>query len=146
MHGALPPPPIPYVTASVAYGHSLRCVWPQAVAAFLYLSPHTFKLEQAHNTHLARSVHVDQEGASNASALRHHSIEDGLPFASYCILNEFFAPYNAEFEQLLTDYGYPTMRWPTGTRDGLACPTQYKHWRTLKGTDMELNVKSAEDS
>ena len=69
----------------------------QAVAEFLKLSPHTFKLEQAHtlapgpnpnpgpdpspkleqahNTHLARSVHVGKEGASDVSTLREHSVE-----------------------------------------------------------------------
>jgi len=115
----------------------------QAVASFLYLSPHTFKVEKAHNTHLARSVHVGKEGASNVSALQQHSVEDELPFASYCILHEFFAPYNAEFEQLLAEYGFPPMRWATGKRDKLSCPTRYSHWRTLKGTDMEFNMTSS---
>ncbi len=55
-------------------------------------------------------MHVGKEGASNLSALRKHSVEDELPFASYCILHEFFAPYNAEFEQLLAEYGFPPMR------------------------------------
>ena len=93
-------------------------------------------------------MHVGKEGASNLSALRQHSVEDELPFASYCILHEFFAPYNAEFEQLLAEYGFPPMRWPTGTRDGLSCQTRYSHWRTLKGTDMEVNMTSSvpEDS
>lgn len=108
----------------------------QAVAEFLYLSPYSFRLEQAHNTHLSRSVHVGQEGASNASTLRQNSVEDELPFPTYCILNEFFRPYNNEFEQMLADYGYPPMRWETGMRDGLVCPQRYNYWRTLKGTGM----------
>ena len=115
----------------------------QAVASFLYLSPHPFKVEKAHNTHLARSVHVGKEGASNVSALQQHSVEDELPFALYCILHEFFAPYNAEFEQLLAEYGFPPMRWAMGKRDKLSCPTRYSHWRTLKGTDMEFNMTSS---
>lgn len=46
--------------------------------------------------------------------------------------------------QLLAEFGFPPMRWPTGTRDGRSCPTRYRHWRTLKGRLMEAkNVTSS---
>ena len=110
----------------------------QAIAGFLYLAPHTFATEKAHNTHLAggRSVHVGQEGASNVSQLRDEGVEARLPFGTHCVLHEFFAPYADELDGLFAEYGYPPMRWDTGTRDGLACPTSYTHWRTLKGSEM----------
>ena len=42
----------------------------RAVADFLNLAPFTFRVEEAHNTHKSRSVHVEKEGKSNAAELK----------------------------------------------------------------------------
>ena len=115
----------------------------QAVADFLNLAPHRFATEKAHNTHMARSVHVGQDGASNVSQLRDDSVEAKLPFGTHCVLHEFFAPYAGELDSLFAEYGYPPMRWDTSTRDGLACPTSYTYWRTLKGSEMGAANRTA---
>ena len=64
----------------------------RAVADFLNLAPFTFRVEEAHNTHKSRSVHVEKEGKSNAAELKAEAaIDDALGFGTYCILpSEFF--------------------------------------------------------
>jgi len=109
----------------------------QEVAEFLYLAPHQFATQKAHNTHLARSVHVEKEGSTNASQLAEDAVEDALPFATHCILHEFFAPYNSELDALFAEYGYSPMRWETRQHaDGSACAPRFQYWRTLKGGEM----------
>ena len=55
----------------------------QAVVSFLSLAPHVFKLEEAHNTHLARGIDLGRQGASNLSALRKSGADEQLSYASY---------------------------------------------------------------
>ena len=55
----------------------------QAVVSFLSLAPHVFKLEEAHNTHLARGIGLGRQGASNLSALRKSGVDEQLSYASY---------------------------------------------------------------
>eukprot|EP00966_Prymnesium_polylepis_P102190 2366686-Prymnesium_polylepis.1 len=81
----------------------------QAVSEFLLLAPHQYRVQEAHNTHIARSVHVDLAGATNASDLEAASIEGSLAFATHCVLHEFYLPYAADLDDLLQQYGYAPM-------------------------------------
>ena len=106
----------------------------RAVADFLNLAPFTFRVEEAHNTHKSRSVHVEKEGKSNAAELKAEAaIDDALGFGTYCILHEFFRPYNAALDELLAEYAYPPMRWSSGRKGDLACPDEYKYWKDVRG-------------
>ena len=106
----------------------------RAVADFLNLAPFTFRVEEAHNTHKSRSVHVEKEGHSNAAELMAAAaIDDALGFGTYCILHEFFRPYNAALDELLAEYAYPPMRWSSGRKGDLACPDEYKYWKDVRG-------------
>lgn len=105
----------------------------RSVADFLMLGPHVFRVEEAHNTHLARSVHVAQHASSNASAVAADSIEEGMSFATHCVLHEFFRPYQQDLTALLREYGYPPMEWDTGRKGGYSCPSAYRHWKHLRG-------------
>lgn len=106
----------------------------QVVAQFLLLSPFIFRVEEAHNTHSARSVHVDQKGSTNLGDMGHDSIETGLAFNTHCILHEFYRPFAADLDELLAEFGYAPMRWDTGKKGELTCPSTYRHWRHLKGS------------
>ena len=55
----------------------------RAVADFLNLAPFTFRVEEAHNTHLARGIDLGRQGASNLSALRKSGADEQLSYASY---------------------------------------------------------------
>ena len=104
------------------------------VGDFLTLAPFAFKVEEAHNTHKSRSVHVEKEGKSNAAELKAEAaIDDALGFGTYCILHEFFRPYNAALDELLAEYAYPPMRWSSGRKGDLACPDEYKYWKDVRG-------------
>jgi hypothetical protein len=104
----------------------------QAVGQFLQLSPFTFRVHEAHNTHIARSVHVGQAGSTNVGTIANHTIESGLSFGTHCILHEFYRPYAVDLDGLLAEYGYPLMRWDTASKGGLICPSRYRYWRHLK--------------
>jgi hypothetical protein len=95
---------------------------------FLKLAPFDITIEQAHNTHLARSVHVEQEGASDLAEVSAHSLSGEIGFRTQCILHEFFTPFQLELDALLAEYSYPPMRWGTGSKDGRHCPAAYRHW------------------
>ena len=66
------------------------------VAAFLGLRPYEFTIHEAHNTHLARSVHVAQQGASNLSEVATDTVEAALSYSTHCILHEFFQPFQKD--------------------------------------------------
>jgi hypothetical protein len=86
-------------------------------------------IERAHNTHLARSVHVHQDGASNLSDVASNSLANALPYRAHCILHEFFAPYQLDLDAVLASHGYAPMRWDTSLhRADAPCPTSYRHW------------------
>jgi len=105
----------------------------QAVSEFLLLAPFDYRLEAAHNTHMARSVHVNREGSTNASQMSADSIEGSLAFGTHCVLHEFYLPYAAELDALLQQYGYAPMRWETGHKGPLSCPSTFQHWRHVRG-------------
>ena len=98
------------------------------VFAFLQLKPYAISIQQAHNTHLARSVHVHLDGASNISDVADASVADALNFRTHCILHEFFAPYQLDLDELLKKYGYALMRWDTASKGGRICPRGYQYW------------------
>jgi len=100
----------------------------ERVRTFLELAPFTFKLQQAHNTHLARSVHVRQEGASNASDVAEHSIEAAISFGTHCILHEFFVPFQNDLDTLLGTRGLPRIWWDTARKGARSCPSTFQHW------------------
>ena len=85
-------------------------------------------LQRAHNTHLARSVHVEQEGASDLSEVSAHSVAEDITFRTHCILHEFYRPFQMELDALLAEYSYPPMRWDTRSKAGRLCPEEYRHW------------------
>ena len=96
---------------------------------FLQLAPFPgLQIQQAHNTHLSRSVHVHLDGASNLSDISTSQVGDTLSYKTHCILHEFYAPYQAELDSLLKQYGYAPMRWDTGSKGGKPCPNSYRHW------------------
>lgn len=98
------------------------------VFSFLQLAPFTPKVAEAHNTHLSRSVHVQKRGASNLSTVAKHSVSAGLSFRAYCILHEFFVPFQYDLDALLAQYSLPPMRWDTSKKGGKPCPTAFQHW------------------
>lgn len=98
------------------------------VFEFLKLAPFDITIEQAHNTHLARSVHVEQDGASDLAEVSAHSLSNEIGFRTQCILHEFFTPFQLELDALLAEHSYPPMRWDTGGKDGRHCPAAYRHW------------------
>ena len=59
------------------------------VGRFLQLAPFSYDVERAHNTHLARSVHVELQGSSNASEVDGGSVVASLSYPTHCILHEF---------------------------------------------------------
>ena len=98
------------------------------VAAFLGLAPYSFRISQAHNTHMSRSVHVQLHGASNLSDVAADSVDAGISFATHCILHEFYRPYQAELDALLATHGHPPMQWDTTRKGTQTCPSAYRHW------------------
>ena len=98
------------------------------VFAFLQLKPYAISIQQAHNTHLARSVHVHLDGASNISDVADASVADALNFRTHCILHEFFVPYQLDLDELLKLHGYAPMRWDTVSKGGRMCPRGYQYW------------------
>ena len=57
-----------------------------------------------------------------------------LAFSTHCVLHEFFLPYAADLDNLLHQHGFAPMRWDTGRKGEMSCPSTYRHWRHLKGT------------
>ena len=100
----------------------------ERVRSFLELSPFEFKLQQAHNTHLSRSVHVQQHGASNVSEVAEQSVEAAIAFGTHCILHEFYAPFQQDLDALTSAYGLPRLGWDTSRKGARACPSTYRHW------------------
>jgi len=98
------------------------------VFAFLQLQPFAITIEHAHNTHLARSVHVSIDGASNLSTVAANSLADAISFRTHCILHEFYVPYQRELDELLKQHGYAPMRWDTAHKAGQPCPSGFRHW------------------
>jgi len=108
-------------------------------------SSYGYNIEEAHNTHDARSVHVQVEGKSAADAVRKDAVENQLAPSTYCILHEFYRPFMEEFDELLEGYGYSPMRWNTSTRgDGLMCPPEDRYWRAKAGA--RAAARAAADS
>jgi hypothetical protein len=97
------------------------------VFSFLSLSRFDISIEQAHNTHLARSVHVSQHGASNLSEIAANSVSDELSLRTHCILHEFYRPFQADLDVLLTANGYGPMRWDTARKGTRICPESSRH-------------------
>ena len=100
----------------------------RSVFAFLKLSAFDIAIERAHNTHMARSVHVEKEGASDLSEVTSHSVGAELSYTTHCILHEFYAPFQHDLDALLTEYSYPPLKWDTSKKGDRACPTSYRHW------------------
>jgi len=95
--------------------------------------PYPYKVDEAHNTHLRRSVHVALDGKSDKTDLKRNELEGQLPAGTHCVLHEFFRPYLNELDELLLEYAYPPMGWKTGEGKGFRCDDQYTHWRGLRG-------------
>ena len=101
----------------------------RVVFNFLQLKPFPgLQIQEAHNTHLSRSVHVNLAGASNLSDIGNNQVGDTLSYKTHCILHEFYSPYQVELDALLKQHGYAPMRWDTASKGGKACPTAYRHW------------------
>jgi len=100
----------------------------ERVRAFLQLAPFAFELEQAHNTHLSRSVHVQQDGASNLSVVAEQSIESAISYATHCVLHEFYVPFQHDLDALMLKYGLPRIWWDTARKGARACPGTFRHW------------------
>ena len=100
----------------------------ERVRTFLDLTPFTFELEKAHNTHLSRSVHVQLDGASNRSSIAEQSVEAGISFSMHCILHEFFAPFQDDPDTLLIGHSLPRIAWETARKGARSCPNAHKHW------------------
>ena len=98
------------------------------VAAFLQLAPFSFRVDEAHNTHANRSVHVDRDAASDADAIKGQSVEAQLPRRDRCVLRDFFAPYNAALAGLLAQHGYEPMTEAWGASAAADCPAK-SGWR-----------------
>ncbi|KAL1507550.1 hypothetical protein AB1Y20_007171 [Prymnesium parvum] len=111
----------------------------QAVSAFLLLPAFAYRVEEAHNTHIARSVHVDLQGSTNASQIAAESVEGALSFATQCVLHEFFLPYAADLDVLFKEFDFPPMRWETGRKGEMHCPSTYRYWHHLKGEPMSVS-------
>ena len=103
----------------------------ERVRTFLDLAPFTFELDKAHNTHLSRSVHVQQDGASNRSSIAEQSVEAGISYSTHCILHEFFAPFQDDLDTLLSGHSLPRMAWETARKGARSCPSAHKHWPSL---------------
>ena len=99
-----------------------------SVVAFLGLAPVALEVRQAHNTHLARSVHVAQSGASDLATASSSSVESGLTVGVHCTLHEFYRPYQAELDALLRELHLPPMSWDTSRKGDHVCPSAYRHW------------------
>jgi len=96
-------------------------------------APYPYRVEEAHNTHMKRSVHVALDGKSNTTVIKANSLEGQLPAGTHCVLHEFFRPYLEELAELLLEYAYPPMEWRTGEAKGFRCDDVYVHWRSLRG-------------
>ena len=115
------------------------------VFEFLKLTKFDITIEQAHNTHLARSVHVEQDGASDLAEVSAHSVSDEISFRTQCILHEFFTPFQLELDALLAEYGYPSMRWETGVKGDRRCPAAYRHWpASVHGGNVDVDEADEE--
>jgi len=106
------------------------------VAAFLRLAPFEFDTGRAHNTHLARSVHVNLSASSSGAEVARDPIGRSLSFASHCVLHEFFTPYQQELDELLAQFGYAPMRWRTEVKEeqggGRRTCSPGHRWRDLR--------------
>ena len=102
------------------------------VSRFLGLAPFDFRITQAHNTHLSRSVHVQLHGASNLSVVAADAVESSLSFNTHCILHEFFRPFQADLEAMLRRNGYPPMQWDTARKGSQTCPSSFRHWPLMQ--------------
>jgi len=115
----------------------------ERVRAFLDLSPFAFVLQQAHNTHLSRSVHVQQQGASNLSEISEQSIESSISFTTHCILHEFYTPFQRDLDALLSAFDLPPMRWDTAHKGARSCPGVYRHWPIMHAQGQRLPYRTA---
>lgn len=86
-----------------------------------------------------RSVHVDLQGSTNASQIAAESVEGALSFATQCVLHEFFLPYAADLDVLFKEFDFPPMRWDTGRKGEMHCPSTYRYWHHLKGEPMSVS-------
>ena len=93
---------------------------------FLGLAPFAIRIERAHNTHLARSVHVEKDGASDISDVT--SVGADLTYRTHCILHEFFAPFQADLDRLLLEHDHPAIHWETSLQGKRKCPSGNRHW------------------